>query len=485
MNPVDHQQELLATAIKLLEAAGKKEATGSPSTIYAHGPGGLFSNLSGEHPVLGAMIRPQGLLGRLPIIRADLHTNEYIDTVTGVTKETGSEPSAICGTPVTAGLTKLCSLVAPFGRVSRQAREWSVLKLGKRRDSFEDLAFSASFPTNFMQADNLLPMSGVATGGSDLARRDLAVRIFEVATAFQRKLGPLVYTGNPTNNNGEGYMEPIGLDLWINKGNKRDRISSAICTALDSLLLDFAYAKLDGTTKSIVQYVTQAYRWVRYNARAQGLDPATWVISLTPDLWYQLCDVWPCAYMSDRCTNIAGSNILVVNDNRNIEMRAEMRAGSFLWIDGDQVPVVVDAYCPEEDWEDNANIKQGEWAADIRFIPMTVLGGMPVTGWQYFDQRASVAENAITRDARVWATDDGMYLWASTSAKVLCFNMQATIEPRLLMHTPQLAARIQHVKYAPLQHVNDWDPDGKYFVNGGVTEQAIQKFYNQWSSSPS
>ncbi len=484
MYPVDSQQELLATAIKLLEAVGKKEATGTPSIYYGHGPGGLFSNVSGEHPVLGAMVRPQGLLSVLPVIRADLHTNEYIDTVTGVTSETGTEPSVLCGTPITAGLTKLCSLTVPFGRVTRQAREWSVLKLGKRRDSFEDLAFSASFPTSFMQPDRLLPMGGAPIQGADIARQELGVRMFELATIFQRKLGPLAYTGNPANNSGEGYKEPTGLDLWINVNNKRDRISSAICTALNSLLLDFSYAKVDGTTRSIVQYVTMAYRWVRHNARTQGLDPATWAIALPPDLWYLLTDAWPCSYMSDRCSNTAGANVVVVNDERNIEMRNEMRRGSFLWIDGDQVPVVPDSFCPEDDWTENSNVKEGEYAADIRFVPLTVLGGMPVTGWQYFDQRVSVAENAITRDSRVWATDDGMYLWAASSAKALCFNMQATIEPRLLMHTPQLAARVQHVKYSPLQHMVDWDPAGKYFADGGVTSQPIQTFYNMWSSTP-
>ena len=40
------------------------------------------------------------------------------------------------------------------------------------------------------------------------------------------------------------------------------------------------------------------------------------------------------------------------------------------------------------------------------------------------------------------------------------------------------------MKYAPLQHVNDWDPNGKYFVDGGATSQAIQTFYNQWGSTP-
>ncbi len=481
---MDEQQQLLHTAIKLLEAYGKKEATGSPSPYYAHGPSGLFSRITGEHPVLNAMVRPSGLLSRLPVIRADLHVNEFIDTVTGVTAESGSEPSSICGTPITAGLTKLCSLVAPFGRVTRQAREWSVLKLGKRRDAFEDMAYQARFPVNMMQGDNLT-MGGIASGGSDIARQELGVRLFELAIAFQRKLGPLVYTGNPANNNGEGYMEPIGLDLWINVNNKRDARSSALCTALNSLLMDFNYAKADGSTKSIVQYITQMWRWVNWNAMTMGLAPATWVISMPPDLFNIVTDVWPCAYMSDRCSvGASGANIVVVNDQRNIEMRNEMRNGQFLWIDGVKVPVEPDMFAPTVDWTQNSNVKEGEWAADIYMVPLTVMGGMPVTGWQYFDQRISVAENQIARDSRVWSTDEGMYLWGSSSSKVLCFNMQATLEPRLLMHTPQLAARLQHVKYAPLEHLRDADPNARYFADGGNTSQAIEKFYNQWSSTP-
>ena len=491
MQTQEQMEQVKAAAIMAaLNAVDQKmhgQKVGVSQGPYAHGPNGLFSFVNGENPILSAMMRPEGLLGVLPIIRADQHVTDFVDTVTGVTDESGSEPADVCGTAVKAGLTKLGTLAVPLGRVKRRVDPISVVQLGKLKDRTEELGLMASYPASLMREDAWSPVGSAPTGGDGAFRMEMSKRMFELAVTFQRKLSQVIYTGDPSNNSGtprdSGYKEYIGLDLWINAGNKRDARSSALLSSLNSLLLDFNYNNVASSSPSIVRYITQAWRYVNWNAQSMGLNPATWVFSMRVDLFNEITDIWPCSYLSHRCADGAGSNIVVLNDETNVRMRDEMRNGRFLWIDGVQVPVVLDTAITELN-SSNENLNPSEYASDIYLIPMTVLGGMPVTGFQYFDQRISAGEaQRAFRDERVWATDNGLFLFNSEKTS-LCLELEALTEPRLIMHTPQLAARIQNVKYVPLEHLRDAFPGDTYYLNGGNTGQAGEEFYNQWGSTP-
>jgi hypothetical protein len=71
---------------------------------------------------------------------------------------------------------------------------------------------------------------------------------------------------------------------------------------------------------------------------------------------------------------------------------------------------------------------------------------------------------------------DGRFAWTAVKDG-WCFKIQAKIEPRLVLRTPQLAARIQNVKYTPLQHVRSPDPDSPYFEKGGVSTMPGTTYY--------
>jgi len=47
----------------------------------------------------------------------------------------------------------------------------------------------------------------------------------------------------------------------------------------------------------------------------------------------------------------------------------------------------------------------------------------------------------------------------------------AKTEPRLLMLTPYLAARLTAIKYVPVAHERNWETTNSYFVNGGGVER--------------
>ena len=47
----------------------------------------------------------------------------------------------------------------------------------------------------------------------------------------------------------------------------------------------------------------------------------------------------------------------------------------------------------------------------------------------------------------------------------------AQTQPRLLLLTPHLAARLTGIQYTPVQHEREPFSDAAYFVNGGRTDR--------------
>jgi hypothetical protein len=461
---------------------GKKDASGNPTGPFMHGMGGLFSFAPDEHPFLNAMVHPRGVLSRLPILRSDPHQYELLTTITGVTAGSGSEPDGVCDDPPKPGDLKGCTLIVPYGRIIRSTKELSFFDLENQHSQFEELTYGR-IPQQMFNPDRFFPMANVPQGGQDL-HDEWGARFYLLAIEMQRALCPGVYTDDPTNNGANnGRMYTTGLDLWINTGNKRDYLSSAVCTALNSKVDDFGYNSYDGTSPDLVQMIHDVWAYINNNAMEMRLDPAKWFIAMRPNLFHLLTEIWPCRYDTDRCSNTNGTNVVIVNDDRNRAFRQQMRDGSYLLIDGVPVPVVQDSCIPREDWDDTQELNEGEFASDIYFVPETILGNMAATGWQYFDQRIRERSNARARNNQVWTTDSGMYAWATTESGGYCEAVKATLEYRLLMFTPQLAGRIQDVMYAPRQPFRDWEPDEKYYLDGGITYRPPSNFYSMWSGN--
>ena len=155
---------------------------------------------------------------------------------------------------------------------------------------------------------------------------------------------------------------------------------------------DFNYGLVDEVANGtdIVKVLTYMNRFLRHNATRMNFDPTTWAITMRPELFFEITAVWPCSYLTYR--RIFWDAIDQIN------LRDTMRGGSYLLIDGIQVPVIQDDGITEETDADNVNILAGQFASDIYFIPLTIRGGQTVT------------------------------------------------------FMPQLAGRLQNVRYAPLQH---------------------------------
>ena len=122
----------------------------------------------------------------------------------------------------------------------------------------------------------------------------------------------------------------------------------------------------------------------------------------------------------------------------------------------------------------------GEYASSIYFVPLTITGSFPVTYMEYLDYRMAQPDMALLPGhvPEFWS-DDGVFMWAYEGIKY-CFKLTARTEQRVVLRTPQLAGKLQHVKYTPLQHLREPYPDSPYWEDGGVSLRPDETKYAVW-----
>jgi hypothetical protein len=452
-----------------------KTVSAFPTYTQLHGAQGIFSGPGLDRDVLTAHIRPMGMATVLPLLPS-VDESPLYGTLTGYTATSGSEPVNPCDdAPV--GYVKGCDLTAAFGRVVRdtQTIEIDKVMLRKNRGDFTDLVLRGRtlgltdfVPRGLTDSDilNVVTKSEMVIAGVNLERR----------------LVPMVWQGSPANNTaGGGYKEFPGLDSQIATG-QIDALTATACPALDSDVKSFAYDLVGGTGRDIVEYMGMMEYYLGFNAQRMGLDPVQWVIVMRPQLWYELSRVWPCIYNTDGCrSQNNNSPIGIVQGDQMVALRDNMRQNHFIDINGKRFTVIEDDGIFEHTNINNANVPRGCYASSIYFVPLTVTGSFPVTYREYLDYRAAQSDIALLNGKEEFWTDDGMYMWAIENLNY-CYKLKVKTEQRIILRTPQLAGKIQAVRYCPLQHVRDSDPSSPYFADGGVSARAATSQYAVWGS---
>jgi hypothetical protein len=451
-----------------------KAVSSTPTGTYGHGNGGLFSAPGLSRQVFSAMVLPNlGLQSILPV-RGARETNPLYGIMTGVTASTGTEPVGVCDDPMLSGLMKLCEHSFVFGRQSRGTRVFDLDRIGQltNRGEFTDLQFLGG-PWVDGATPTVPTFSG--TDGSAALNVEVGKVMFELAVAWGRDFARELYTGNPTNNtSGGGRKYFYGLDLLINTGY-RDAETSVACPAADSIVRSFGGANINTAGAQIVQEITYIYRNLRYIAQRTGLDPVTWAVCMPWSLFYELTAVWPCAYLTARCALPAGSTQFV-DAGDQIAMRDQMRGditsrtGQYLMIDGQRVEVVLDDAIVETE-----GFAGGTFQSTIYFVPLRVLGKTPSTFIEYYNYDtpggSMDAARILASGDTYYTTDGGRFFWHKKPPTNFCVQIIAKTEPRVLLLTPYLAARLTNIRYTPLIHERSPFSDSAYFVNGGKTDR--------------
>lgn len=465
--------ELAAHLLSQLAANGGASFKAVSSTpgygSYAHGPGGLFSYPGISKPVFSAMLLPQlGLQNRLPAYPNN-EVNPLFALVTGVTASSGAEPAGPCDDPPSPGLMKLCTQTFVYGRIARQTPVFELDRFGTvtNRGEMTDLVLQNQPFTNGGNPNvPTIPNASPA----DALRSSISKAMFEFAVMWARDFASDLYTSNPTNNNaGGGRKFYRGLDLQINTGY-RDAITNQLCPAADSLVFNFNGLDISSGTNgsTLVRRVVDIYRQMNEIATDTGLAPVKWVLVMRRRLFWELTEVWPCAYQTYRCQTFqSAGQPAVASIDSQMAMRDGMRQGSYLLIDGEKVEVVVDQALVEE-------VLPGQtFESDIYYVPLTVLGSTPVTYMEYINYDAPYgameAARVLAPGDSYSTSDGGRFFWHKKPPTNFCVQAVVKTEPRLILRTPQIAARMTNVRYTPLSHERDWNPASSFFFDGGRT----------------
>lgn len=462
------------------QVAQKATMPTDPSYNMVHGWGSMFGAVQvGIDPdVISTMMHWRGIGELLP--REPVRTLEqFLPFVTGVEPTSSTEPTTECGDCI-SGESEACIQHFPTAKVCRETKAMTMQKAIERlnRGDIDLTLLNDQLGSN----SPWHPGDSFTTQGEIMQVATAWALLFELPPLFMHALSPMVYTGNPTNNNGNAYREFRGLQLLVNTGFV-DAFANVTCPALDSDLKSFGYNNIKTTTNpSFHEVLEMAHYYVRNNARGQRLDPVRWAVVMRPQLWQVYSSLLP--YQSILATMMSATvpteYEIVIDGKSLVQERDAIRQGLMVNLNGENVRVVVDDGIPESNNANDANCQPGEYASDVYLLPLSYLGNRRAMWIEYKDYRFMSGEIAATNDlvgGFYQPSPDGRFSY-SLVRDGRCFKIQAETEPRIILRTPQLAARIQNVKYVPLQHLREPDPDGSYFFKGGVSTRAPSSYYH-------
>lgn len=438
-------------------------------TMYS-GPGGVFGTIGLEREVISTRMQGNGLARMLPGRGTDILYPMFA-YFTGFTDGSGSNKTAACDDPPTAGDGKSCMQIATFGWYEFQTKTLDITQVGRHlnRADTQDLIL-VNDPMGDFRANAGSVVAPNVVNNLQL-QNEVAQRFNALAIEFSNKLSRQVYIGNPANNT-DGYREFPGLDLLIRTGIKDAETGNA-CPTLDSALYNFQFRPVDEISNTtgggIVNLLTYALRQLKITATGTGLDPVRWALVMRETLFYEITALWPCSYLTYRCSPQDGSTPNY-NSNDYIAMRDDMRQNNYLIMDGERYEVILDPAIPELTNTTSASVPNGSFVSDIYILPMTYLGNQAGLFWEFRD--FTTATMPAVEEGRLGAyywTDGGRYLFHTKTPINWCVQWLARVEPRIILRVPHLAARIRNIRYTPLMHPRDVYSDQPYFVNGGVT----------------
>jgi hypothetical protein len=457
-----------------LKAYGTKAPATTPSaTGQLHGVGGLFGVPGLDEDVISARVVPQGISSILPVF-PDIYAFPEFAYITGIEEDGDDEPTTECAT-CPSGTTESCIQSACWGYICRETK---TMTISRGIDRINRGEFDLRLANDIMgmdMGDPWLPQVGFDR--ATLLQRQVVLGMLEVGALMQNALIPMIWQGNPANNIGTGYAEFNGLDTLISVG-KVDYHTGTTCPALDSDVKDFNYRFVNNVDANgnfrLVRWLSYLEQFVHSNARRMRMLPVEWAWVMREELWYELTEVWPLAYLSTRNIILTGATTtsLDIDASRVSDIRDAMREGMYLYTNGRRHRVVLDDGIFEHNSTNDANLAAGQFASDIYLVPITYLGGRPATYLQHKDYRAGMFDLSTARlSDEIWLSDAGRFLWTNERDK-WCFTLSGLVEPRVILRTPQLAGRLNHVAYEPLQHFRDPFQDSDYFYKGGEESRA-------------
>lgn len=473
-------EQMAAERAGLLLAA-QKASSATPAQIAPHGYNALFNQPGVEPGIISTIVKPLGLedyLEKRGHVQKSMYLNPVFGIMTGQTASSGTEPTEPCdeNVPIPGDL-KMCHQTWPFGEFTMKSKSIRVDNAGELINRSEPLDLRL-LNNPFADLPQVVPAASV-----NLFKNKLAKAVVELSLDFKRRYARLFFTGNPVNTAGStgGYLEYNGLDRIVNTGYS-DTFTDQACSAADSIILNRAGANIQATSGTSVARYIDLYMQVKKLADDLQINDLELIWVMRYQKFLALTEVWPCTYQTMRCYTAAPNSDaqIVVDGSEAVKMREDMRQGSYLMINGDRVPVVIDNTLLE------LNAGGGNFQSDTYLLPVksSTLGGQ-LLYIDYFDyngpngMRDIIGQLGPQDEYRV--SNDGRFAIFFLAGLAFCKQVMMRTRKRIILRVPFLAARIEDEQYAAYFSERSWEPGTSFFEDGGQTSFGGATFF----SSPS
>lgn len=476
---MDNIMEALAKALQPHLGGGPVlRADGTPDvTTYLYENGGLFGTCDADPTLINAMVGPFGYAGALRWVGSTIQ-NEIVDSISRIHSSgyAQSTDCADCGTPT----IQKCAQTTCFGRICQGTEEMVIDRIG--------LHANVNVPTKAMFGNVTDPMGGIVIRQGQPITDLFALQVMAAAYNLRRRVGTLLWNGNPANNLG-GYEEFTGFDLLINTG-KTDARSGLACDALDSVIVNYGNNVVGAAgSPNIVSNVSAVVRSIRYRIMTAGLneDAAAIDIVMHPTLWDCVASAWACDY-GLQCNSFTQATLNNTNNDALAvaELRDRFIRTRRLPIDGREYPVYLDnGIAVTNRPVGNETSRCSSIYVITKSVPgipagSASPGGGIITWGEYQDFNATTrsVQQQIGSGVPFRVTDGGRFIVTSDWANGICFDVKTIVKPRIRMSMTQLAGRVTNVCCIPLGTYPDvTGSGGTYEVDGGPTTSPAAYLY--------
>lgn len=456
--------------IKTMQQADvyKHDAASTANTAQLmHGPGGLFNTPGLENAFLSTVIKPKGIGPLLPAFPTN-YTDPRYGYITEIADDADAEPVEICDDAPTATL-KSGTLSSEFGRVqtATDTIELATASMILNRADHTDLLLAGQL----LSADGVEQPRNVTESG--LMNNLIQTEMVKAAFLMGLKMNKLTWQGNPADATaGEGYKPFRGIDLLVKTGHVDSATDNAVA-ALDSVVVDGAWGTLGpGGDYAFVQELRYVLAYLN-DLADNTVGGAEFAIVMRPEVWEAVSDAWAAAYADEMTAQIdaATASRWMLDAASLTNARDQMKASQMLSIGGRTVPVILDSGILQLDnADDGVNIPLGSYSSSIFVLPLRIgAGNMPVLYWEYLNW--GIAQNMLSAagiSEEVFWTDGARFIW-TIDRKKTCIKLQTRVEPRIILRTPQLAARFDDLLVTPVRDFRSPHASDAGYVGGGET----------------
>jgi len=452
----------------------------SPGAQVPHGMmfnmnvAGLLTRPGAEEGMWSTLTQPEGAWINLLMTQPSVILNPEYDIMTGVRGCNGNNATNFCGDAPTAGLLKLCTTSSRFGGMFMRTEQVEINKIGGRINR-------ADMDKNLINSPAVYPLMPDVVLRARNINSQLGIQMTALGVTVHRWLTRGIFHGVYGTAGANAYCgytkEFDGFDRLIRTGYL-DLDSGNHCTAADSRIIDWenidACSTLNGYT--MVDLMSWLMNYLMAKADEQGMLPTSWVLAMNPNLFNALVQCWPCDYNTYGCNLRDDNSERTASASELIGMRDAMKRGSYLLVNGNQYPI----------WQTSA-IEQTAYGAGFRsqiyVIPLNSLG-IKTTYLEWFDQNnANIQQYVAEGNVHYRTMNSG--LWAMTERQTgMCHEYYFANQPRLVMRTPWLAARIENVVYqAPFDLYQDSPyPADTYHKDGGRYYTSGPYYGGDWAN---